>query len=202
LNYAGEPLLHKRIFGLIKRGKEMRTDIEVSIATNATALGGFNSQEIVDSGLDVIYESKSKSKFRNRKGDTHLIRADIFNLPLREDRGAFDAIISMGVLGVHVPVTEGLLSCLRSLLKSDSGRLLFDTNAVRRHWREILTRKVFEFLGRSPDSVLLIWGFPVQPYAEALFMLRRKLKRTGYVVEKVEKAEFAAEGYVVTAWVS
>ena len=57
LNYAGEPLLHKRIFGLIKRGKETRPDIEVSIATNATALGGFNSQEIVDSGVDVIYVS-------------------------------------------------------------------------------------------------------------------------------------------------
>jgi SAM-dependent methyltransferase len=155
-------------------------------------------------GIDLSTEMLhvAKRKFENRAPEIDLVRADIFSLPLREGVAAFDAIISIGVLGVHVPVTEDLLSRLRSLLKNDSGRLLFDTNVARRHWRKIIARKVFELLGRNPSSRLLVLDFPVQPYAEAKFMLRRKLKNTRFVLEKVDKVKFAREGYVVTARVS
>lgn len=154
----------------------------------------------IDLSLEMLQIAKSRLASGPRNVD--LIRADIFNLPLREDRGTFDAIISIGVVGVHVPLTESLLSRLHSLLKSDSGRLMFATNTMRRHWRKILTRKTYELLRKSPESRLLIWDFPVQPYAEVMWMLRRKLKRAGYVLEKVEKAKFADEAHVVTAGLS
>jgi SAM-dependent methyltransferase len=155
-------------------------------------------------GIDLSAEMLhvAKCKFENRAGEIDLVRADIFGLPFREGVGAFDAIISIGVLGVHVPVTEDLLSRLRSLLKNDSGRLLFDTNVARRHLRKIVARKVFEVLGRSPNSPLLFLNFPVQPYAETKFMLGRKLKNARFILEKFEKVKFAREGYVVTARVS
>jgi SAM-dependent methyltransferase len=181
---------------------EDATVLDLGCGTGRTFSAVQNCTRIVGIDLSTEMLHVAKSKFRNPAREIDLIRGDIFNLPLRENVGAFDAIISIGVLGVHVPVTEGLLSCLRSLLKSDSGRLLFDTNVLRRHWREIFMRRFFEFLGRNPDSPLWIWGFPVQPYAETMFMLRRKLKRTKYLVEKVEKAHFATEGYVVSARVS
>lgn len=157
-----------------------------------------NCEEIV--GIDLSEEMLHVASRRVKERNINLVRADIFALPLRP--GAhFGMIVSIGVLGVHVPLTNKLLADIRSLLK-DKGQIFFTTNRMASHWRQVLRRKFCEFLRRKPNSrffVLVRWSFPVQPYAEISYLLKRRLKRAGYVPQKVERTRFAADGYLVTA---
>jgi len=54
LNYAGEPLLNRDAFKIIKYAKEKRPDIRIRVSTNGTQLDRFAPQEIIDSRLDEL----------------------------------------------------------------------------------------------------------------------------------------------------
>ncbi len=54
MNYAGEPLLNKNIFKMIKYGKERRPDIAFRVSTSGTPLDRFLPEEITGSGLDEL----------------------------------------------------------------------------------------------------------------------------------------------------
>jgi SAM-dependent methyltransferase len=144
-------------------------------------------------GVDISREMLKVAKERSGGKRIDLIRADAFHLPFVGDKIKFDLIISIGLLGVHVPVTEALLLGLRQILK-DNGSLVFTTNILLKHWRAVVKRKFYELLGKKPDP-----RFPIQPYAETSYLLKRRLMRSGYIPEKVEKVKFAAEGYIVVA---
>lgn len=53
-NFAGEPLLNKDAFKIIRYAKEKRPDIRIRVSTNGTTLDNFPPQEILDSGLDEL----------------------------------------------------------------------------------------------------------------------------------------------------
>lgn len=54
MNYAGDPLLNKQIFKMVKYAKNKRPEIKIRISTSGTQLKQFSPQEIIDSQLDEL----------------------------------------------------------------------------------------------------------------------------------------------------
>jgi len=198
-NRRGNEVKRKVIYDLISKcGGAVVLDLGCGTGVYFDVLVGCERVVGIDMSEEMLLAARPRTKAKN----IDLIRADIFNLPFQQDKARFDIVISTGVLGVHVPLTKGLLLNIRAVLKSP-GWLLFTTNVMRRHWRAVIKRKLYELLRAkefdSPLFRLLGWSFPFQPYAEIRCLLVIKLKRSGFVLERIERVMFAAEQYMVTA---
>ena len=129
-----------------------------------------NCSELV--GLDLSPEMLKVAKGRAAES-IHLIRSTASDPPFKP--GSFDAIFSIGSLGVHVPITTQLLRNLRLLLKQE-GSLVFTSNTFSAHWKKAVMRVVHDMLGIKPTR----W-YPYQPFSESKTILNMKLKRAGFV---------------------